>query len=48
LYLPAEFLIILIARENEFILPSGGITLHTGDTLIVLADKETFASVEKN
>jgi potassium/hydrogen antiporter len=46
LYLPAEFLIILIARENEFILPSGGITLHTGDTLIVLADRETFASVE--
>ncbi|MBI4759956.1 MAG: potassium/proton antiporter [Chloroflexota bacterium] len=46
LYLPQEFLIILIARENEFILPSGGITLHAGDTLIVLADKETFAKVE--
>jgi cell volume regulation protein A len=47
LYLPQEFLIILIARENEFILPSGGITLHAGDTLIVLADKETFEAVEK-
>lgn len=46
LYLPQEFLIILIARENEFILPSGGITLRAGDTLIVLADKETFAQVE--
>jgi potassium/hydrogen antiporter len=46
LYLPQEFLIILIAREHEFILPSGGITLHAGDTLIVLADKETFALVE--
>lgn len=46
LYLPQEFLIILIAREHEFILPSGGITLHTGDTLIVLADKDTFALVE--
>lgn len=46
LYLPQEFLIILIARENEFILPSGGITLNAGDTLIVLADKETFALVE--
>lgn len=47
LYLPPEFLIILIARENEFILPSGGITLHTGDTLIVLADKETFEAMER-
>lgn len=46
LYLPQEFLIILIARENEFIQPSGGITLHAGDTLITLADRETFASVE--
>lgn len=46
LYLPQEFLIILIARENEFIMPSGSITLHAGDTLIVLADQETFASVE--
>lgn len=46
LYLPQEFLIILIARKNEFILPSGGIALQAGDTLIALADKETFASVE--
>lgn len=47
LYLPQEFLIVLIARKNEFILPSGGITLHAGDTLIALADRETFESVEK-
>ncbi|CAG1000441.1 partial K(+)/H(+) antiporter NhaP2, partial [Anaerolineae bacterium] len=46
MYLPQEFLIILIARENEFILPSGGITLRAGDTLIVLADMETFTKVE--
>lgn len=46
LYLPQEFLIILIARAHEFIMPSGGVTLYAGDTLIVLADKETFASVE--
>ena len=44
--LPAEFLIILIARQNEFIMPSGGIELLEGDTLIVLADKEAFAEVE--
>jgi len=46
--LPQEFLIILIARENEFIMPSGGITLHAGDTLIVLSDKDTFGLVEYN
>lgn len=44
--LPPEFLIVLIARKNEFIIPSGGIELQEGDTLIVLADKETFAQVE--
>jgi cell volume regulation protein A len=44
--LPTEFLIILIARNQEFIMPSGGIELLAGDTLIVLADKETFAQVE--
>jgi cell volume regulation protein A len=46
--LPAEFLIVLIARNKEFIMPSGGIELLAGDTLIVLADKETFAEVEAN
>ncbi|HXF86150.1 MAG TPA: potassium/proton antiporter [Anaerolineales bacterium] len=44
--LPPDFLIILIARKNEFIMPSGGTTLLEGDTLIVLADKETFTEVE--
>ncbi|NUQ83778.1 MAG: potassium/proton antiporter [Anaerolineales bacterium] len=44
--LPPEFLIVLIARNNEFIMPSGGIELLEGDTLIVLADRETFAQVE--
>jgi cell volume regulation protein A len=48
LNLPQEFLIILIVREHEFIMPSGGITLHAGDTLIVLSDKDTFGLVEFN
>lgn len=48
LYLPQEFLIVLIARQKKFIIPSGGITLHAGDTLIVLSNKETFASVKKH
>lgn len=46
--LPVEFLIILIVRDQEFIMPSGGITLLEGDTLIVLADQETFLQVETN
>lgn len=43
--LPAEFLVILIARNQEFIVPSGGIELLAGDTLIALANAETFAQV---
>ncbi|RPI66544.1 MAG: hypothetical protein EHM38_09980 [Geobacteraceae bacterium] len=43
--LPAEFLIILIARNKEFIMPSGGIELLEGDTLIVLAYKDVFTQV---
>ena len=46
--LPADFLIILIARKSEFIMPSGGVALQEGDTLIVLADKATFAQVTSN
>ena len=48
LSLPQDFLIILIARNKEFIMPSGGIELLEGDTLVVLADKQTFAQVESN
>jgi len=46
LSLPQEFLIILIARNKEFIMPSGGTELLEGDTLVVLAGKETFTQVE--
>ncbi len=45
--LPQDFLIILIARANEFLVPSGGVTLQAQDTLIVLADKETFVIAER-
>ncbi len=48
LSLPQEFLIILIARDKEFIMPSGGIELLEGDTLVILADKKTFVQVETN
>lgn len=46
LALPPEFLIILIAREQEFIIPTGGATLLAGDTLIVLSDKDSFEQAE--
>ncbi|MBL7943356.1 MAG: potassium/proton antiporter, partial [Flavobacteriales bacterium] len=45
--LPQDLLIILIARANEFLVPSGGVTLQAKDTLIVLSDKETFAKTER-
>jgi cell volume regulation protein A len=44
--LPADFLVILIARENDFILPSGGTVLQEGDTLLVLSDKKSFDEVQ--
>jgi len=47
LHLPEEFLIILIARDNEFIMPSGGIDLRAGDTLIVLSNKDAFDYAER-
>jgi cell volume regulation protein A len=43
--LPADFLIILIARENDFVLPSGGTTVLGGDTLLVLSDEQSFDEV---
>lgn len=46
LKLPAEFLIVLIARDGEFMMPSGGTSLCAHDTLIVLSNKESFALVE--
>lgn len=45
LQLPAGFLIVLIARDNEFILPGGGTELRAGDTLLVLAEKKVFNEV---
>lgn len=43
--LPADFLVILIARDNDFMVPSGGTVLQAGDTLLVLSDKQSFDEV---
>jgi len=44
--LPAEFLVVLISRSDEYLIPSGGTTLLAGDTLLVLAAKEIFQRVQ--
>jgi cell volume regulation protein A len=36
---PKKALIVLISRNDEFIVPRGGTALEAGDTLLVLADK---------
>ncbi len=43
--LPDDFLVILIARDNDFILPSGGTVLQSNDTLLVLSEKKSFDEV---
>jgi potassium/hydrogen antiporter len=44
--LPDEFLVILIARGEEFLVPSGGTTLQGGDVMLVLSEKEAFERVK--
>jgi cell volume regulation protein A len=45
LRLPDDFLVILIARDNDFMLPSGGTILQGSDILLVLSDKKSFDEV---
>ena len=45
LHFPQEFLVILIARDNDFLVPSGGTVLQSGDTLLVLSDKASYTEV---
>jgi len=46
LKLPDDFLVVLIARDNEFLVPSGGTTLLPGDRLLVLSEQESLRKVE--
>ena len=43
--LPDDFLVILIARESDFLLSSGGTVLQGNDVLLVLSNKESFDEV---
>lgn len=44
--LPRDFLVVLIARGDEYLVPGGGTMLAAGDTLLVLTDEEAFARVK--
>lgn len=45
LQLPDDFLIILVARDNDFIIAYGGLVLQAGDTLLVLSEKASLEAV---
>lgn len=45
LQLPKSALIVLITRDDDYIVPRGGTVLHAGDRLLVLAEKEHFNEV---
>ena len=38
--LPSKTLVILIKRQNEYIIPNGKMELHIGDKLLLIHDKE--------
>lgn len=44
--LPDEFLVILIDREEDFVIASGGTELQAGDRLLVISDEQAFAQVQ--
>src|SRR5690606_7587629 len=43
--LPKNSLIVLIARGQEIVVPSGNTTIHAGDILLVLADKPSLETI---
>lgn len=45
LRLPPELLVLLIARGNEFLVPSGGTILRAGDRLLVLSEEKALYKV---
>jgi cell volume regulation protein A len=43
--LPQDSLIVLISRDNDYLVPSGGTVLQGGDTLLVLVNKNNLPQV---
>ncbi len=40
--LPADYLVVLVARGDEFLVPNGGMVLMSGDALLSLSTQEAF------
>lgn len=47
LHLPEAALVVLISRDDKFIVPRGGTVIKEGDRLLVLADEDSLADVNK-
>ncbi len=45
--LPDDSLIVLISRNDEYIVPSGGTSLEAGDTLLILVNKQNMPRVRE-
>lgn len=44
--LPSQFLIVLVGRQGEHIIPSGALVLEPGDTILAIADKESLEDAQ--
>ncbi len=47
IHLPDPYLVILIARGNDFVIPNGGVVLLAGDKILGLANQEYHGVVEE-
>jgi potassium/hydrogen antiporter len=48
LNLPEEFLVVLIDRNEDFVVPSGGSEIRSGDRLLVISDEVAFQRVRRS
>jgi potassium/hydrogen antiporter len=46
LHLPDTALVVLVNKQDKFVIPSGGTVLEAGDRMMVLADQESIAAVQ--
>jgi len=47
LRIPEKCLIVLISRDNKFVIPSGSTIIESGDVLLVLANSADFSALQK-
>ncbi|MBI3004864.1 MAG: potassium/proton antiporter, partial [Ignavibacteriales bacterium] len=45
--MPGDSLVVLIIRNEKFIVPSGGTVLEDGDTILALVNKNNLPEVRK-